>query len=112
MSTHAHNIGNVGWPFDTPDNTAIYVCEHVFSDESPILSVFHELDNDWQFICDKDHGNDLPKVVCLGCTVEKDQSLLELATLPMGWLAARPSLKDAWVREQIPGSDATDSNDA
>ena len=73
------------WPFEEAENTAVFCCEHVFSNELPILYVTHDHDGDWQFLCGGTHPDDRPRLVCLGCMVEKDASLWVLADMPVGW---------------------------
>lgn len=101
MGSHRHDFGGEPWLFDTPDNTAVFVCSDVFSGARPILRVSHDHDGDWQFLCGYEHSEVLPKIECLGCVVKADQSLLPLADLPAGWGAERePS--GPWVRSESP----------
>ena len=103
MKHEPHEHGGHRWAFDTPENTAVFVCEHVFSSESPVLSVYHEVDGDWQLLCDADHSESAPKLVCLGCTVAKDPSLMGLSDLPLGFVAWRGTTDQAWSREAQAG---------
>ncbi len=41
-----------------------------------------------------------PVLRCFHQVVEVDPSLIELADLPLGWLAEREKPGDPWVREQ------------
>ena len=111
MSTHAHSFDG-RWPFEDAENTAAFCCEHVFSSESPILYVTHDHDGDWQFLCGGVHPDDKPRLVCLGCMVEKDATLWVLADMPIGWGADRSSKDAIWNREANPAPVAETSNDA
>lgn len=77
----------------------------------PVLSVCHDYDGDWQFLCGGNHRNSKPVLVCLGCAVERKQAPLEMADLPRGWAADRSAVGEPWVKEQLP-ADEDDSLDA
>ena len=111
MSTHAHNFDGA-WPFQDADNTAVFCCEHVFSDNLPILYVTHDHDGDWQFLCGAQHAEAKPKLVCLGCIVEKDPTLWTLADMPVGWGADRQDFGSPWNREANPQPVEESSDDA
>lgn len=100
MNTHAHGFDGK-WPFREAENTAVFCCGHVF-DDAPILYVTHDHDGDWQFLCGAIHEGEQPRVVCLGCMVEKDPSLWTLADMPAGWGADREHQKHRWRREANP----------
>ena len=95
---HTHQFKD--WPFCEPDNTAAFTCSHVF-DGASILLVTHDTeDGAWQFLCGQVHeSDDSPRIVCLGCIAEKDNTLLELADLPLGWCAERKDKYSQWIRE-------------
>ena len=111
VSTHVHAFDG-RWPFDDAVNTAVFCCEHVFYNERPILSVTHDHDGDWQFLCGDSHADELPKLLCLGCVVDKDASLWSLADLPIGWAADRFDLETGWVREAFSDTECEQPNDA
>ena len=100
MTTHRHRFEE-GWPFHAAENTAVFCCRHVFAD-APILYVTHNHDGDWQFLCGATHEGEKPRVVCLGCMVERDSSLWTLADMPAGWGADRENQSDVWNREPNP----------
>jgi len=101
MSTHAHSFDG-RWPFADAENTAVFCCDHVFSENFPILYVTHDHDGDWQFLCGGQHSNAVPRLVCLGCMVEKDPTLWTLADMPLGWGADREAIGFHWNREANP----------
>ena len=70
-------------------------------DGEPILHVFHDLeDGSWQFLGFGDADEDDAAVVALDEIVKFDESVLELADLPLGWHAWRNSVNDPWQREE------------
>ena len=81
----------------SPPNLLVFVCEHVFSRELPILVVSHA-DGDWQFLCGGDHEGQKPRIVCVSHVLGVDESLNELADLAVDEEAERKSATDAWVR--------------
>ncbi|MFO0924861.1 MAG: DUF4262 domain-containing protein [Pirellulales bacterium] len=85
------------WRFaDSPD-TACFTSNPVLKGSS-ITRVYHDFDGDWQFHGDQDASRVKPKLVCLSCIVELDQSVEELHDLPIGWMAERKSPKHKWKR--------------
>lgn len=110
MSTHSH-ANDAAWPFGESTDTATFCCEHVFTHDRPILYVRHERYGDWQFLCGEVHGDGGPRLVCLGCIIDRDGSLLALADLPAGWEASREHLGAVWVKEESE-PDEDDVNDA
>lgn len=103
MNNHKHNLDS--WPFVDLENTAAFTCSHIL-DGAPILRVTHDEDDGaWQFLCGQMHKTEDGRVVCLGCMVERDKSLLTLADLPLGWCADRDSTNSNWVREINPPLD-------
>lgn len=100
MSQHQHNI-RIPWPFEDAENTATYSCCHVIEEGHPILRVAHDEDDGaWQFLCGQLHVSEDGRLVCLGCMVVRDATLVELADLPLGWGADRESTNTVWIREQ------------
>ncbi|WP_369942327.1 hypothetical protein [Xanthomonas medicagonis] len=66
--------------------------------EEPVREVYHERDGDWQFLCGTTLDEKDLKLVCLGCMVETDHTIAELADLPAGWCATRQEPGCAWSR--------------
>ena len=97
MTRHSHAL--LSWPFADVEDTASFTCVHVL-DGSPILRVSHDEDGDWQFLCGELHDTADGRVVCLACTVVRDQSLIELADLPLGWGADRDDPDLPWTRQR------------
>ena len=99
MHTHLHSGP---WPFSDPENVATITCVHVL-DGSPILRVSHDEDDGvWQLLCGRPHETTDARVVCLGCMLVRDDTLREVASLPLGWSADREMVGLPWVREANP----------
>jgi len=95
--SHSHNFHS--WSFREPVETGSFTTRPILDRGYPILEVYHDRDGDWQFLCGTTTDFDDLKLVCLGCMVEKDAGLLDLADLPLGWCAVRKSVNDPWLRE-------------
>lgn len=102
---HDHDFSETDWPFDVPVNSASFTTRHVIEGTLPILEVYHDHDGEWQFMCGTTSASADGKLVCLGCMIGRDPSLLDLADMPPGWCAYRASPQDAWSREPYEGSD-------
>lgn len=100
--THTHNFEN--WPFNQSVDTASFTTRQVLEGSHQILEVYHDHEGEWQFLCGTTlDANDL-KVVCMGCMVERDPSILLLATLPSGWCAVRETTTSPWHLEEYADS--------
>lgn len=96
MSTHDHGFPHGEWLFDDPENVAAICCRHVLEGKA-ILRVTHdEDDGSWQILCGEQHEQEDARVVCLGCMVKRDATLLEVSGLPLGWCADRDSKSQPW----------------
>ena len=97
MKVHQHNLRGEAWPFSDAENTTSFVCACVHKRQKPLRRVLHDADGDWQFLCgDDEHIDAEPMIVCLGCMIERDQSLLKLAKLPTSVCAGRQSEAAEW----------------
>jgi hypothetical protein len=89
------------WPFDQPQNCAIFTTTHVMRDGHDIIYVFHDADDHgWQFHWAGEKSLADSMVVCLSEIVAHDPSVLEVADLPPGWKAWREKRGAAWRREK------------
>jgi len=106
--THRHREANgkTLHAFPGPENQVSYTCAHVLEGGLPILRVSHDEDDGaWQFLCGGLHPDAAEgRIVCLGCMVERDSSLQEVADLPLGWGADRGSVDARWERSANPPS--------
>lgn len=101
--THFHDFHS--WSFQEPVETGTFTTKQVLEDGYPILEIYHDHDGDWQFLCGTTTDFDDLKLVCLGCMVERDSGLLDLADLPPGWCAVRASPGEPWIREPYEASE-------
>jgi hypothetical protein len=111
MSAHTHSFDG-RWPFAEPENALVFCCEHVLKRERPILRVSHDHDGDWQFLCGESHAGGKPHIICMGCALERDGTLVAIADLEAGWGADRESQSSKWVREENPEPEDDSPNDA
>jgi hypothetical protein len=59
--------------------------------------VVHDEDGERQFLCvDEEHLDPKPVIICLGCMIEREPSLLKLANLSVGTSAGRESETEEW----------------
>lgn len=91
------------WPFDQLRNCAIISLRSIVFDGAPILHVTHDLDDHgWQFLGLGDPSDSDTCVIALEEVIAMDSSILELADLPPGWHAWRPTATSPWHREPRP----------
>jgi len=99
MDSHSHNFGLIDWPFADSTSSGSFTTDGVLRRGLPIVLVSHEEDGDWQFLCDTPNDERECILVCLGCMLERDQSLALVADLPRGWVAWRDEASFPWQRE-------------
>jgi len=100
---HNHDIAREDWPFEDQVNTHALTTVGVLEKNLPILLVTHEMDDgSWQFLCRTTNEPSSGRLICLGCALEKDSSLAQIADLPRGWIAWRDSVGEPWQREPRP----------
>src|SRR3546814_9227003 len=102
--THSHNFKS--WTFAESVNTGTFTTRPVLEGAQPIVDVYHSSDGDWQFLCGTTPDYDDLKLVCLGCMVERDSTLLDIADLPPRWCAFRASPDEPWQREEFDDDEA------
>ena len=96
LANHPHSFLPEAWPFAVPDNSASFTTDRLWSQQLPILQVFHCQDGDWQFFNGDIADDDECLMVCLGCVYERDASIAELASLAPGWSASRNAMGERW----------------
>jgi hypothetical protein len=67
----------------------------------PVLLVFHDRDGDWQFLSSLEEDATEALHVHVSHLLDDDETLEQLADLPIGWKAWRWSVPDSWTREEI-----------
>lgn len=98
-----HDRGAEAWPFDQPENCAVFTTTHVLKEGRDIVRVFHDADDHgWQFHCAGDVEMKDAMLVSLAEMVRHDPSITEVADLPPGWQAWRKGKGDAWQRAKMP----------
>ena len=95
--SHPHSFHS--WPFNLPVETGVFTTRQVLEGVEPIREVYHDPDGDWQFLCGTTLDAADLKLVCLGCMVERDLSIGELADMPPSWCARRRSEGADWIQE-------------
>ena len=89
------------WPFEDPENLAVITLGRIMDGRNPILYVTHdEDDGGWQFLDGGDVTEDDAMVVSLGNVVDHDETIRELADLPIGWHAVRDKAGGPWQRNR------------
>jgi len=89
--------------FEDPLNTAVFTTKFVVTDRKLITYVANELeDGDWQFFSDDkfDNYEDVAMLVGLGEIIDFDNSVLEIANLPLGYKATRRKATDKWIQKK------------
>jgi hypothetical protein len=96
---HDFKVCNMSrWLFDDPPNVAVLTTYQVLKGET-ILYVSHdEEDGSWQFHTGETVNESDAKVVSLKRIVELDCSVMQLADLPLGWVATRLEADAVWQR--------------
>ena len=89
--------------FTDADNTAVFTTSFVL-DGKEITTVYHDKeDGAWQFMSNDEIEDfeGVAKVVGLGQIVKMDNTLLEIADLPLGYYAYRKSKDAKWAIKPI-----------
>jgi hypothetical protein len=86
--------------FTDNTNVAVFTTKHILNDNSPILYIYHDEDGAWQFFGNEDATEENARLVCLADMIEIDNSILEIAYMPMGYYAYRADKKSEWKIEK------------
>lgn len=85
--------------FEDTLNTAVFTTKFVVKDKKEITYVTHEIeDGAWQFFSNDhfDNFEEVAMLVSLDEIIMMDKTVLEIADLPLGFIATRQSAKDIW----------------
>lgn len=95
------------WPFDDPENVAVITTQSILAATDWIGLVTHDADDgSWQFLpLEGAPSVEEAKVLALREMVELDESVCELADLPLGWRAWRKTRDGEWIRSPLPPDD-------
>jgi hypothetical protein len=92
---------NSEWPFDEPKNVAVLTTTGIIQNQEAILYVSHDDDDGaWEFFPSPSVPIDCVILVALHRVFALDKSLMSLADLPLGWVAKRKNINEAWVRSK------------
>lgn len=90
--------------FKESEKTAVFTTKFVIKNNKEITTVYHfKEDSTWQFSSSDEVKNfeDVAMIVKLGQIIKNDNSILEIADLPLGYFAYRKSKGDKWIIEKI-----------
>ena len=91
------------WPFDQPENCAVFTIKQIMEKQLPILTVYHDQDdNGWQFLSNTELNMNDAMVVCLKNVVDIDSTVLEVAHIKPGFHAWRSKVGEKWIIEETP----------
>jgi hypothetical protein len=92
----------MGKVFSDGLNTAVFTTRYIFESGSPILSVFHYAeDGAWQFSGKEECIDSDYRVISLEEMINIDNTILEIADLPLGYCASRKSRNEKWIIEKL-----------
>ena len=87
------------FPFNEPENVAVFTCRHILENHTDICRVTHDADDGaWQFLCGQKHEVADARIVSLKEIFVKDPSVGILADLPLGCVAIRENKESLWMR--------------
>ncbi|WP_123868260.1 hypothetical protein [Flavobacterium hercynium] len=90
--------------FKESDNTAVFTTKYVVYENKEITTVYHfKEDGTWQFSSNDKVENfeDVVMIVAIKQIVKRDKTILEIADLPLGFVAHRNSKKEKWTIQKI-----------
>lgn len=79
-------------------NKAIITSKRILSKKTTVSVVYHDLEDDWQFLDNDELTEEDAVVISLGQILEIDESLKSIVTLKEGYYAIRESSKNRnWI---------------
>ena len=85
------------FPFNEPENVAVFTCVHVLENKETVCYVTHDEDDGvWQFLCNRNHNLSDARVISLKEMVERDSSVCQLADMPLGYGVSREDGASPW----------------
>ena len=85
--------------FEDSLNTAVFTTKFVVKDKKEITYITHETeDGAWQFFSNDnfDDFEEVSMILSLDEIINLDKTVLEIADLPLGYIASRETVKDKW----------------
>lgn len=98
---HEHSFDIKEWVFSFPENTLAVTSKYVMSGERPILSIIHDSEDYWQFLCDTTNDPEDHMLICMGCLFEKFPFISEFLHLPKGCEVFRESENQTWKKAEF-----------
>jgi hypothetical protein len=91
------------WPFADPKNVATFTTKQILEGTKEIKHVSHDDDDDgaWQFHSGDPINEEDGRIVSLEEIITIDTTILELADLPLGWVAIRDGKQHNWRRLKL-----------
>jgi len=91
--------GSQRWPFPDPKDAQVITVLSIIERAEPVRYVCRvEGKHSWQFLDGGPVDPEEARAVTLGEMVEFDESLRDLADLPVGWYAWRDEAGEPWSR--------------
>jgi len=85
------------YPFYEKPNLLVFTCTHVLEENLPITYVAHHFeDNNWEFLCNKNHTDLDAVIINIIELCEIDSSINSISDLPVGHYAIREHIDDKW----------------
>ena len=82
-------------------NVHVFTTHFVIKEKSPILSVYHDEDGDWQFLGkETDLREEDAMIVSLEEILNFDPTLKQILSLPIGSKAYRQDQYSGWIFEE------------
>jgi len=86
------------FPFNEPENVAVFTCVHVMEEDADICYVTHDEDDGaWQFLCGQEHSAEDARVVSLKSVFDKDPGIGDVSQLPLGYGVKRTNRRAPWM---------------
>lgn len=86
--------------FTDKKNTMVITTKRIMNNKSNILLVSHDdEDGMWQFLDGEDVDEEDATIVSLGEIVGIDNTINQIADLPLGWIAFRDSVYSQWNKQ-------------
>lgn len=86
--------------FDESLNLAVFTSKFVILENKQIIYISHEIeDGCWQFLSNDEFENfeEVAMIVSLEEIIKLDETVLEVADLPLGYYATREKIGDKWI---------------
>lgn len=96
------------WAFESPPNEVAFTIRSIIDGRKPILLVLRDSEEDdvaWSFLTGEPIDMSEALLVSLRTVVERDPTVMQVASLPSGWSAQRASAGAEWTMALSPPND-------